>query len=317
MVPDNPRIVVLGGAVMDLVFPVRDLPGWKQAVQAKSFRMYPGGKGLNQAVALARLGSDVSLISAVGFDDFGEQISDYLQMERVNHDHVQVVKDGYTDVTNVFVNEAGEVAYVGWKGISDTEITAEQIKNAEGIIKQADALLITFEVPVRIIRQAIEVAKMRNTFIVLNPSPPLDRLDNPPYELLNFVDALIPNEWEASQFLRTTNEGMQLAQNLHEMGAKIACVTNSIYGCSVAIKARVKNYPSFSVGQPVDITGETDAFCAAFTFCIIKEIELEDAITVANAAASLAITRRGGSPSMPTVNELNRFLEQHKIPLRL
>lgn len=317
MASNKPRFVVLGGAVMDLVFPIRELPNWKQAVQAKSFQMYPGGKGLNQAVALARLGSDVSLISAVGFDDFGQQISDYLQMERVNHDHVQVIKNGYTDVTNVFVNEDGEAAYVGWKGILDTEITVEQIKNAEEIIKQASVLLITFEVPIRIIKQAMEVAKTRNTFIVLNPSPPLDRLDNPPYELLDYIDALIPNKWEANQFLRTTSEGAQLAHNLHEMGATIACVTNDIYGCSMATKGKVKNYPSFSVGQPVDITGITDAFCAAFAFCIARDIELEDAITVANAAASFAVTKRGGSPSMPTTNELNRFMEQHKITLRI
>jgi len=270
MAVDKSKIVVLGGTVMDLVFPVRDLPNWKQAVQAKSFKMYPGGKGLNQAVALARLGSDVSLISAVGFDDFGEQISDFLQMERVNHDHLQVVKDGYTDVTSVFVNEDGEVAYVGWKGISDTEITKEQIKNAEEIIKRADALLITFEVPVRIIKQAMEIAKTKKTLIVLNPSPPLDRLDTPPYELLNYVDALIPNEWEANQFLRTNSESDQLAHNLHEMGATISCVTSGKYGCSVATKGKVKSYPSFSIGQPVDKTGGTDAFCAAFTVCTLS-----------------------------------------------
>jgi ribokinase len=302
---------------MDLVFPVRELPSWKQAVQAKSFKMYPGGKGLNQAVALARLGSEVSLISAVGFDDFGEQISDFLQLERVNHNHVQVVKEGYTDVTSVFVNEVGDVAYVGWKGISDTEISKEQIKNAEETIRQADALLITFEVPIRIIKQAMEIAKVNNTLIILNPSPPLDQLDAPPYELLNYVYALIPNEWEANQFLRTNSESDQLAYNLHEMGATISCVTNGKYGCSVAIKGKVKNYPSFSVGQPVDTTGGTDAFCATFTVCTLAGFEIDDAFTIANAAAAFAVTKRGGSPSMPTIDELNRFLEQHKVALRL
>lgn len=314
---ERPKIVVLGGAVMDLVFPIREMPNWKQAVQAKSFWMFPGGKGLNQAIAAARLGSETSLISAVGFDDFGERISDYLQMHRVNHDHVQVIKNEYTDVTGLFINEDGEAAFVGWKGISDTEITKEQLENATEAIKEADALLITFEVPIRIIKQAIKIARDNNTFIILNPAPPLDRLDAPPYDLLSHIDVIIPNAWEANQFLRTNSEVSQLAVSLHEMGAPVACVTNAEYGCTIATKGKVREYPTFSVGLPVDTTGGSDAFCAAFAVCSIKGFELDDAIVVANAAAALAITKRGGSPSMPTADELNQFLKQHKLNIQI
>lgn len=291
----KPSIVVLGGAVMDLVFPIRELPTWKQAIQAKSFRMFPGGKGLNQAIAAARLGSNVSLISAIGFDDFGEQISDYLQMHRVNHDHVRVVKDSYTDVTGNFVNEDGEVAFVGWKGISETEITIEQIKKAEETIQKADALMITFEVPIKIIKQSVEIANANNVIIVLNPAPPLDRLDTPPYDLFDLAYAVIPNEWEANELLRTNSEATQLASSLHKMGVEVACVTSSNRGCSVATRGQVKEYPTYSVGRkPVDTTGGSDAFCAAFTVSIVRGFDLEDAIAIANAAASLAVFKRGG-----------------------
>lgn len=314
----SPRIVVLGGAVMDLVFPVRELPQWHQAVQAHSFRMYPGGKGLNQAIAAARLGAEVSLISAVGNDEFGERILEYLEMHRVLCDFIEVVERDYTDVTGILVSGLGDVAFVGWKGMTMRQVSKEEIRKAEMRIREADAILITFEVSLDTVQEAVSIASAKETLIVLNPAPPLDPLEPPPYTLMPDIDILVPNRWEATQLLRLGDtEAKELARLLHEMGAKIACVTDSENGCALATSERVDEYPSFVVGKPVDTTGGSDAFCAAVAIALVKGLDLESAITIANAAAALAVVKRGGAPSMPTVEEINRLLRQRGLALQL
>src|SRR5262249_25688399 len=110
-----PRIVVLGGAVIDLVFYAHALPEWGQAIQSSSFRRYCGGKGLNQAIAASKLGVDVSLISAIGNDEFGQTIIETLDMYRIDRTYVKAVEGRYTDVTGVIVNDQGEAAFIGWK----------------------------------------------------------------------------------------------------------------------------------------------------------------------------------------------------------
>jgi len=311
------KVVVIGGSVMDLVFPIRELPNWKQAVQAHAFRLYPGGKGLNQSIAAARLGATVSIISAVGDDDFGGQIIDYFELHRVSHQYVQVVKSSFTDVTSVFVNEHGEPAFVGWKGISSSQITPEQLQRASPLIRDADILLITFEVSLDVVEEAISIANNEKTFIVVDPAPPLDLLDPPPYSLLINIDSLVPNFWEAGQLLRRESTAVELAMQLHTLGAKIVCVTNADKGCVVATKGKVTEHPSLFLGKPVDITGDTDAFCTAFAISIVSGKEMDDAVKIASAASALAVTKRGGAPSMPTLQEVNRFLTQVGLNIAL
>jgi len=302
---------------MDLVFAVRQLPEWKQAVQAHSFRMYPGGKGLNQSIAAARLGAEVSLVSAVADDEFGERILQYLEMHRISREFIKVVKGSHTDVTGVFVNDQGEVAFIGWKGMTMSQVDKDQVRRAETRIKEADAILITFEVSLDTIEEAIDVA-YTETLVVLNPAPPLDPLEPPPYALMSRIDVIVPNKWEATRLLRVGDEDTkELARLLHQMEAKIACVTNSEFGCAVATSAGIAEHPSLLVGKPLDTTGGSDAFCAALAIALAEGMELEDAITLANAAAALAVTKRGGSPSMPKAEEVNRLLRQRGLAVQL
>lgn len=166
--PNNKaKIVVLGGTVIDLTFTIHKLPDWKQAVQASSFRMYAGGKGLNQAVALSKLGVETCLISAIGKDEFGDRLIETLDMHGISRDFVKIVEGIHTDVTNVLVNDQGDVAFVGWKNMTASTVDRSLVKSAEKQIAEANALLITLEISLDAVEEAIGIAKERGIRVFL------------------------------------------------------------------------------------------------------------------------------------------------------
>lgn len=306
------KVVVLGGAVIDLTFTVRNLPEWTQAVQASSFRMYAGGKGLNQAVAASRLGVEVCLISAVGKDEFGERIIETLDMHGISRDFVRIVDGRHTDVTNVFVNDQGDAAFVGWKNMTASNVDHSLVKSAEKQIAEADALLMTLEISLDAAEEAIGIAKEKGVCVFLNPAPPPD--ERLPINLLQKVDVLTPNSWEAIKLLGLQEgEPKALARLLHQMGVRVVCVTTAENGCVAATNGNVTEHPPFVVGKPVDSTGASDAFCASLAVALVRDkMELKNAIFRANVAGAIATGKRGSSPSMPTSEEIEYFLRHWK-----
>lgn len=315
MANGKPKLVVLGGAVMDVHFRVKQLPQWDQAIQAHSFNLYPGGKGLNQAIAAAKQGAEVSLISAVGTDYFGGIIHKTLQQAGVRDDFVQdfplTNEVSKTAVTGVFVDFAARAAFVGWKSVTE-EVGPELVAAAADRIREADALLITLEVSLQAVQAAVNIAQGENRVIVLNPAPPLEDPDVLDSVLLRDVSALVPNQWEAAQILALQDrqlEAPKLAMKLHEMGARMVCVTMSDLGCVVAKDGKVTPYGTAFRGRAADTTGASDAFCATLAICMAQGVT-DDAkmFALANAAGAWAVAHEGGSPSMPTSAQLEHFM---------
>jgi len=304
---------------MDLHFRVPDLPTWKQAVQAYDFNMSPGGKGLNQAVASARQGAEASLISAVGDDEFGKHITRFLEMERVTYQHVKQVPKGRSDVAGVFVHwREGEPAFIGWKGLGLREVDDKWVRDAEDDIKEADAILITFEVTIAAVEEAISIAKEHRVPIFLNPAPPLEPGKHFPPHRFEEVDVIIPNLWEGLKLLgKEVEDAKTVARLLCEMGPRITCVTTSGLGCVVATEGRVTEHEPFYTPS-VDTTGGSDAFCATLAISLARELRgktlkretLEKAIMRANAAGSAAVGRHGGASSMPSPKDIDGRLEK-------
>lgn len=310
----QPKIVVLGSAVMDFVFRVREIPNWKQAVQANDFQMFPGGKALNQSVAAARLGARVHIIGSVGDDSFGANICSSLKQEGVKLSHLKRIKGKKTPVTNVLVNFDGEAAFIGWLNRDGMPITRNHVKTAKEIISSADALLITLEASIDAIDEAVKIAKQHQVRILLNPAPPLDPPLAVSHMLLQDVDWLIPNVWEASMILGkrdATTRPDDLAFELKQRGARNVCVTTSGAGCTVVTNGQSNEYPGYA-STPVDTTGGSDAFCAALAIALANGKSVKDAIDYANAAGAIAVGHDGGSPSMPSARQLDSFLASRK-----
>lgn len=330
----RPKIVVLGGTVMDLTFEVEKLPQWKQATQAYSFHRFPGGKGLNQAIAASKLGGDVSIISAVGKDEFGKSILATLHSYHVNHEFVKIAPRRPTSVTDVFVGSTsahrGEPSFVGWKGLMTTEVNRGLVQKAEKRILEADAILITLEVSLEAVEEIIRIAKKNNVCLVmLNPDPPLEPAQHLSAELLREVDVLVPDVWDALQLLKgSIDESSQSADvpdrrnaklayllhagSLQGMGIRTVCLITREAGCFLARRGELTEYPPFKV-EPIDMTGVSDAFCAALAMSMVQGRTIKDSIDQAGAAGAIAMGKLGGSPSMPNSHAIREFLSRTHV----
>lgn len=304
------KIVVLGGAVIDHVFRVAGLPQWGRGIHAESFDRLPGGKGLNQAVAAARLGAEVTLISAVGQDYYGQIIIETLTQHEISHEFVETISDASTAVAEVFVNPQSEAAFVVWNQVLRSSVSKNLVRRAKDKIMSANVILITFEIPHRALREAIDVARAQNTLVFLNPSPPLDLPRKLFHDLLTNTHILIPNQWEAAKLLQMEGDAATLAQELRGMGAETVCVTMAEKGCVLATKGEVWEYPAYPT-RVVDTTGAGDAFCAALAVSLAEGNPMTRAVDYANAAGALAVSKVGATPAMPDAGTLEEFLKQN------
>jgi ribokinase len=305
-------VVVLGGFVMDVAVRLPDaLPRWGEAVQAQNLALVPGGKGLNQAIAASRLGARVSVIGAVGNDTFGKQIIETLEAHHISTDGLNVAAAN-TPVTLAFGNGHGDTSFVGWKNENEVKVDAALVRDRREIIRVADVLLMTLEVPASAVTEAATIASHNDVLKVLNPAPPLDPPDDLSDLPMRYLDFLIPNEWEARRL--AGNRGVadrytvkEVAEFLGSHGVNCVCVTRAHNGCGVYSDQRYREYPAYEV-TAADTTGASDAFCAALGVYKRAGFELEDAIHFAQAAGAYVVRRFGAAANMPD----RESLESHR-----
>jgi ribokinase len=297
-------VIVVGGLTMDLSYYVDSWPRVREAVQAKSYALVPGGKGLNQATAVARMGLKVNLISSIGDDSFSDQILTFLKTEKIDGVNILRQKSTPTDLIGIIVGLDGEPGFIGIK-TANSKLLSKDIESKQSLIKSSAILMVNTEIPVETALTALKIAKANGLTTIFNPAPP----DHIPDGILKFVDYFVPNEWEAKVLYPSGSRlsAGELAKRYHEMGAKVACVTLGENGCVVATDKGVKPYVAFSVDE-VDATGAGDSFCGALAYSVTQEWDLEKSIRFASAAGALACTKPGARLSAPTLSEVNRFL---------
>ena len=313
----KPRVVVLGGAVTDVMLRIPQMPAWGEAVQAHAGGMSPGGKGLNQAIAAARMGADVSLITAIGDDQLGIHLRDAMIAHGINHDHVRTMAGAVSPLTAVFVNDEANAAFIGWKNSAQVGLTRDAVAAAEELIESADALLISLEIPLDAVMDAVRVAKRGHTRVMLNPAPPLDPPERLSDHVLRDVDILIPNIWEAyrlvgrSPGLHSTADLARLAADLGSMGVGTVAITTGADGCVTWHGGAFVEHAGFMT-NPLDTSGGSDAFCAAFGLAILGGKSVSEAAREANAAGALSVGMRGAAASMPSADDVTRYLASHR-----
>lgn len=309
------KIMILGGLVMDLIWEVPDWPVKRKAVQATRFRMQPGGKGLNQAIAAARLGAQVSVISAIGEDHLGDLLLEELDQADVDYQFVDRDGAAQTDATGVIV-EKGDPGFIGGKLAGQT-VGGKLLHRAENFIKRADVLMATCEIKTETILTAFEIAKKHKVTTILNPAPP-EKLKS---ELLSLTDYIVPNEWEASivagmdQGGYTSTEG--IAKKLRQLKAHNIIITTGGAGAAVLLLGEnFRHFQAFDV-DTVDSTGASDAFCAGLAVSLAQGKSADDSITIASAAGALSCMKFGASTSMPEKNAVNNFLKRNHHAIAL
>jgi ribokinase len=295
------HLVVVGAYVADCFVRTPRLPAWGHEYEARSIRTTPGGKALNQAVTLARLGAQVTAIGTVGADGVGRDVVAALARERIDVRWMEEREGASTSVCLCFVSDEGESAIV-WHIEDDVAVLPETVSAATTAIERADAVLVTFEMPVPTIRKSINAASSRGARVLVAPAPVLANSAETTSLPWNRVDVLVPNEIEARALLDGGQEvpADQLASALsHRLAVPTIAVTLGSSGCVLHASGASRSYPAHKAAA-VDTTGAGDAFTATFAAHLVAGASESDAVDAAQAAAARTVRHAGGHDSMPS-----------------
>lgn len=303
------RIAVLGSLNMDLVTEVERLPQPGETVAGCYFARYPGGKGLNQAVAAARLGAEVMLFGRVGNDAFGTELLAVAKENGVDVSFVEQV-EAQTGTAAILVDPQGEnmIAYApGANALVDEAYLGRILP----MMASADVLLSQLETPLSIVAVALSRLPTERPLVVLNPSPAQDLRSLP----LRRVGVLVPNTQEfriIGGWSGNPKELERVGRSFLAQGVQALVVTAGATGAYLLENEGLTHFPAFPV-EVVDATGAGDAFCAGLAVKLGGGRGLYEAIGFANVAAALATTKKGAVPSLPTLGEVQASLSHsHK-----
>jgi ribokinase len=297
------RVCVVGSSNLDLTFRVAELPRPGETRPGSDFLMGCGGKGANQAVAAARLGAQVAMVSKVGADVFGERLLQNFALYGVDVQHV-TRSEGPSGVAAILVDDAARNCIVVVPG-ANAALTPDDIRRAA--IAHADILLCQLEVPVGTTREALRLARNAGVRTLLNPAPaaPL------PDDLLALVDLCVPNEHELALLTglptSTRDDVVIAARLLRERGPRAVIVTRGEQGALMLDGETVAEVAAFPVAA-VDTSGAGDAFIGALAVFLAEGLPLLDAARRASAAAALSVTRVGTQSALPTRAEVETLI---------
>ena len=296
------KIIVVGSSNMDMVVQSPHLPAPGETVLGGEFFMNPGGKGANQAVAASRLGAKVSFISKLGNDIFGAKYRNLLDQEEIYTDYVYTDSQNASGIALITVDEKGENAIVVAPGANNA-LGKEDLDLAQEAFVQADYVLMQLEVPLETVTYAAQMAAKMGKKVVLNPAPATDIPD----ELFSSVYILTPNETEAKILsgveVKDQDSARSAAQIIRNKGVNHVIITLGKDGAFVFSDHLEKKIPGRKV-HAKDATAAGDVFNGALLVGLSEGMILQDAIEMANEAASVSVTRMGAQASAPYRHEI-------------
>jgi ribokinase len=295
-------IVVVGSLNMDLVMRMARAPVGGETVPGLDFAMMPGGKGANQAVACARMGSNVVMIGRVGIDANGDVLKAGLAADNIDAREVKALASTHTGVASIWVEDDGQNRIVlapGANGLLDPASVAR----ANTAIDMAAMLIVQLEVPMPAVQAAVDRAHRAGVPVLMNPAPaaPL------PDPMWAQIAILVLNETEASAYasLQVVDPASAEAAGriLRARGPDRVLVTLGAQGVVVVDAAGARHTPARKV-KAVDTTAAGDTFIGALATALCEGQSLDDAVALGQAASALCVTRRGAQTSIPYRRQL-------------
>jgi ribokinase len=301
-------VVVVGSINMDTFIQVENLPKPGETLHGLSKHKFPGGKGANQATALARLGDSVSLMGMVGDDLDGNILTEGMKENHVDVAYLLKNKDKSTGSSVIIVDQHGNNQIIVFSG-ANSGVDKDFINQTSRALVNAKYLLMQYEIPIETIKLLIELAHESKIPVIINPSPYYPIED----DLLKKIDYLILNESEASYLLDLEIPNMSLALTaadlIHKKGIKHVVVTLGEQGCVICDESgQVEHIPPFKV-HPVDTTGSGDAFIGGFLHSLLANKSFKEAVNFANAVGAITVTKLGAQTSLPYLQEVNHFIK--------
>ena len=303
-------IVVVGSINTDLVAVTKRIPSIGETVIASDFQTRPGGKGANQAVAVGRLGYPVRLIGRLGCDAYGAELRSHLQGAGVDISGV-ATSEGVSGVAVVVVSASGDNSILVAPG-ANGKVTPEDLDANIAILRSAGMVLAQLEIPIETVEYLARICARENLPLVLDPAPAMDL----PPGIFKDVAWFTPNQTEAVFYLGDMGTGSsrltaaETAQTFLSKGCRgvvLKMGANGTYLRSQDVSGSL--VPAFVVNA-IDTTGAGDAFNAGFATGLMLGKSPLDSATFAAAVAGISVTRVGAQPSMPSMKEVEQFMEK-------
>jgi ribokinase len=302
-------VVILGVFVADLAFRAGRLPAIGETIAGSGFAVGPGGKGSNQAVAAARAGADVTFISRVGSDTFGELAFRTWKADRIVP-RVTQTATGATGAAFIYVHETrGENAIIVVPGAA-MDLSEADVEAASDAIRASRVFVTQLEQPLAAAHRGLEIARAAGTITVFNPAPAVQFDD----ALLALSDYVVPNESEAEALTGIAVGDLAAARRAGDVllakGAGTALITLGERGSLFHARDRSVHIAPFVAGKVVETTGAGDAFVGGFAASLAAGASPLEAARFGSAAAGISVTRPGTAPAMPRYAEIEMLLEE-------
>jgi len=294
-------VLVFGSLNLDLVTYADKLPAIGETIVGEKLLKFPGGKGLNQAIAARRAGSEVLMVGSIGNDADGDYLFDILKSENIDPKFITKTSE-QTGIAVIEVSKSAENRIIIIAGAnSKTRFSNEVLTSSPSV----NVSLAQLETPIAEVAKFIHESKAAGKITILNPAP-IQKLDQ---QLLQDTDYLIANETEASFLIGSAvehlskDEALTIARQLQKNGSKKVIITLGEQG-SVYLDQEKELFTPANKVKAVDTTAAGDAFCGAFATAISENKPVEYALKFASAAGGLAATKAGAVPSLPTQQEI-------------
>jgi ribokinase len=308
------KIVVIGSCNTDMVIKADRLPVPGETILGGTFFMNPGGKGANQAVAAARLGGNVTLISKTGNDVFGKQSVSLYNSENINTDFIFSDPKHPSGVALITVDSNGENCIVVASG-ANASLSPLDMNKASAEIESSELVLMQLEIPIETVEYVAEMANKKGIRVILNPAP-ARALSN---DLLKHIFIIIPNKSEAEILsgikVYDIESAKQAANIISAKGVNIVVITLGAQG------ALIKEYDNYHFVEAtkvdaLDTTAAGDTFCGAVCVGLSEGKSILDSVKLAARASAITVTRMGAQASIPYRSELSSLdVEQFKTSI--
>jgi ribokinase len=300
-------IVIVGSLNADLVVRVPRFPAPGETLEGYDFARFPGGKGANQAYAVARLGGTARMIGLVGRDDNGSWLTSHLAAGGVDVAAVGASADAPTGVALITIDASGQnhiVIVAGTNGL----LTPDRLDPLHAVLESARVVLLQLEVPLATVVAAARTGRTAGATVILDPAPARDLPD----ECLALADLVTPNETELAALtgggvLGDPADRTRRMAMLRARGASRVLLKGGAAGAWLLDEGGEQHVPAYRV-DAVDTTAAGDAFNGALAVAIAEGQPMAAALRFAAAVGAISVTRRGAQPSMPSRDEVTAFV---------
>ena len=297
-------ISVLGIFVADISFSGPKIPSVGETILGNKYNVGPGGKGCNQAIAIARLGGKVNFISKIGKDSYGELALNTLKKNNINIENIIQDEKLQTGVAGILVDQNSGKNAINVIVGAPSSLKVSEIEKQINLIKSSKIFLTQLEVPKDVTLHCLKIAKENGCITILNPAP-ASEISN---EFYNHIDYFTPNETEAEFYtgIKITNEkeAKQAAEKLLNLGIKKVIITLGEKGLFYT-DGKEEIYLKASSVKAIDTTGAGDAFNGGLAFGLSKDKPINECLELANKVAGISTTKLGAGDAMPFLKDIN------------